>query len=258
MRIGVPELADSGRTEDGTVKTARAEEEAGERPVPQASAYQPEKHPAATPARSAPAPAPPTPPVLAGLWGVIPPSPQGIPEVEDPADVPDTNHPDDGEPKTPGGDSGDGDRGPIEGETPGGPLRLSLVPSHSDVSAGEIVSVRVVLSEADDVSSVPFHVRFNDEVLEYVGAKSGPAFAGSSLQPILLASVNPARPDDLAVGLSLVRSSGRFNGSGTVVVLDFRAIQAGQTTLTLEKASVRDANSRPMTVRLEGAGLAVR
>src|SRR5439155_19837889 len=92
------------------------------------------------------------------------------------------------------------------------------------VSTGEVVSVSVVLSDGHQITSLPFHLQFNPEVLAYVGAHLGPAFSGGALQPVLLASVNPSRPGDLAVGLSLVDASGSFTGSGAVLVLDFRAI----------------------------------
>lgn len=197
--------------------------------------------------------------IVAGLWPVTAPDPPTDSPGEDPVNEPDVDNPGAGDQ----GDAGGGDAGGADGDPPGqepsaGPIRLSLVPGYGEVAAGELVSVHVVLSEADRISSVPFHVRFNSEVLEYVGAKNGPAITSSPVQPILLAAVNPARPDDLAVGLALVRSSGRFSGSGTVVVLDFRALQAGQSDLLLENASVRDANSRPLAVQIENAALSVR
>jgi hypothetical protein len=237
----------------------RVGEENTDRSTSESPAPPPVDRPGDTPDRLAPDSISGAPPVVAGLLPFVQPGPPPAPAIDEAADVPDINEPaDDGIDDAGGGDDGDTDRDPVDSDPPDGPLRLSLVPSHDEVSTGEIVSVQVVLSEADDISSVPFHVRFNDEVLEYVGAKSGPALVSSSLQPILLASVNPARPDDLAVGLALVRSSGRFSGSGTVVVLNFRALQAGQSDLMLEKASVRDANSRPLTVQLENSALAVR
>jgi hypothetical protein len=236
----------------------RAEQTRPDRSRPQPPVTPREDRPADTPDRPVPDPTFGAPPVVAGLWPVIQPNPQLDPAIDDPTDDSGMDEPADDGGDTGGGDEGGADRDPHDGAPSNGPLRLTLVPSHDEVSAGEIVSVQVVLSEADKISSVPFHVRFNDEVLEYVGAKSGPALAGRSVQPILLASVDPARPDDLAVGLALVRSSGRFSGSGTVVVLDFRALQAGQSDLTLEKASVRDANSRPLTVQIESSVLAVR
>lgn len=235
----------------------RAIENRSDRSKPQPPSAPQAGRPAAPTDRPVPDSTSGSPPVVAGLWPVVQPSTQADSDIDEPAEDPVADEPT--ENNTPdGGGAGDTDRDHLDSEPSDGSLRLSLMPSHGEVSAGEIVSVQVVLSEADHVSSVPFHIRFNHEVLEYVGAKSGPAIVSRSLQPILLASVNPARPDDLGVGLALVRSSGRFSGSGTVVVLDFRALQAGHSDLMLEKASVRDAHGRPLTVQIESSTLAVR
>ncbi len=133
-----------------------------------------------------------------------------------------------------------------------GPPRLSLVPLRPAVMPGDVFTVGVVLSAPTPVTSVPFHVQFDPGLLEYAGVRTGPALGARSLQPIILAGVNPDRPGDLAVGLSLVKSSGMFSGSGTLILLDFRAIDSGESDLVLEEASVRGAMSEPLPARFEG------
>jgi hypothetical protein len=108
------------------------------------------------------------------------------------------------------------------------------------------MSVRVVLTGGEEITSVPFHLKFDPALLEFLGARPGSAFQSSSLQPLLLASVNPERPGDLAVGLALVGNSRSFTGSGSLVVLDFRVIGHGRTDLTFENSSVRGVTSEPL------------
>ncbi len=139
-----------------------------------------------------------------------------------------------------------------------GPAQLSLVPAGTVVAPGQTVKVSVLLKEARGVTSVPFHVQFNPDVLQYVGAHEGSLFTSSSLQPILMASDNPDRPGNLAVGLALVESSGLLNASGTLLVLEFRALGIGESNLTFDRASVRDATSREMPVHLANAAIQVR
>ncbi|HEV8699843.1 MAG TPA: hypothetical protein VGV60_01065 [Candidatus Polarisedimenticolia bacterium] len=127
-----------------------------------------------------------------------------------------------------------------------GGLRVSLVPSVPTVDYGKVMSVRVVLSGGEGITSVPFHLKFDPALLEFLGARTGSAFLSSSLNPLLLASVNPERPGDLAVGLALVGDSRTLNGSGSLVVLDFRAIGRGRTELTFENSSVRGVTSEPL------------
>lgn len=118
--------------------------------------------------------------------------------------------------------------------------------------------MQVVLTGARDVTSAPFHLLFDPDVLEYVGARTGPALDGRSLQPIFLASVNPSRPGDLAVGLSLVRSSGRFTGSGAIVLIDFLARAPGTSTLVFDRATLRGAASEPLAAQIVGSTAEVR
>ncbi len=166
---------------------------------------------------------------------------------------------------TPNHDRPAQDGSPHSGSEAAGPdlqdassLHLSLAPDRPAVSRGETISVRVVLSGARDVTGVPFHIQFDPSVLEYVGARTGPALNGRSLQPIFLASVNPGTPGDLAVGLSLVRSSGTFNGSGAIVLIDFRALAPGRSDLLFDRASVRGAASEPLAAEITGSTAEVR
>jgi cohesin domain-containing protein len=133
-----------------------------------------------------------------------------------------------------------------------------VVPDRPAPSRGETFTVEVVLTGARDITSVPFHLQFDPGILQYLGARTGPALNGRSLQPIFLASVNPARPGDLAVGLSLVRTSGTFSGSGTILLLDFLALAAGRSDLLFDRASVRGPTSAPLPAEIVGAAAEVR
>ena len=153
------------------------------------------------------------------------------------------------------GGSGGGSGGGTVGAPP---LTLALAPAPADRSPGDRLRIQVVLSGAQEVTSVPLHVRFDPDVLEFLGATKGSALEEGRLQPILLASVNPHRPGDLAVGLALVGASGTFSGSGTLILLEFRALRTGRTELALDQASVRGMTGEPLPARIEGVGVEVR
>jgi hypothetical protein len=82
-------------------------------------------------------------------------------------------------------------------------------------------------------------------VLQFQSAERGSAI-GASMQTILLASVSPARPGDLAVGLSLVDSGPMLRNSGTVLRLNFLALAPGSSALTFDRASIRGNMSQPL------------
>ena len=136
--------------------------------------------------------------------------------------------------------------------------RVALVPSRTALAPGETLLLRVVLIASELVSSVPFHLRFNPDVLQYMGAREGQIFLGSSLQPLLLASVNPNRPWDLAVGLSLIESSGLLNQSGDILLLEFKALGSGRSDLLFERASVRGSEGQVLPTEFIPSTVTVR
>lgn len=156
------------------------------------------------------------------------------------------------------GDDGSAGEPPSARSAAPQPPRLSLVPTRSTLAPGDTLWVNVVLTGGQEITSVPFHVRFDSSVLEYLGARTGADLPAGALQPILMASVNPRRPDDLAVGFSLAGSSGTYSGSGTLILLEFRAKAPGQAELLFESASVRGATGEPLAAQLQGCSVRVR
>jgi cohesin domain-containing protein len=134
------------------------------------------------------------------------------------------------------------------------PLVSALV-STPDVAPGDTILVTVRIKDADRMTSLPFHLGFDSDVIEYEGSQAGSAL--SALEPILLASVSPSRPGDLAVGLSLVESVGVFSGTGDLVTLRFRALAAGASDFSFSRATLRGARSEAVEVRFSDGAVTV-
>ena len=124
------------------------------------------------------------------------------------------------------------------------------------VSVGEVFDIVVRVDSVDQMTSLPFHLLFDPNVLGFESAMVGSALG--ALQPVLLASVNPNRPGDLAVGLSLLEASGSFSGTGDLIVLRFRALASGQSDLAFSRATLRGAASEPVDSRFTGGTVVVR
>jgi len=155
-------------------------------------------------------------------------------------------------------------RAPSLPSTPGDPTiaalldpEVSLLASTSTLAVGDSVTVTIHVNGGDHVTSLPFHLMFDPAVLEFSDGVVDPSL-GSRLQPVLLASVSPNRPGDLAVGLSFIESAGSFVGNGNVVVLHFRAIGSGDTNLEFNRASLRGATSEPLPAAFHNTSLTVR
>jgi hypothetical protein len=133
---------------------------------------------------------------------------------------------------------------------------VSLVTSGASLAVGDSLTVTVNVRAGDPVTSLPFHLMFDPTVLEYSGGATDPSLA-SRLQPVLLASVSPNRPGDLAVGLSFIESAGAYTGTGGVVVLHFHAIGSGDTDLEFSRASLRGATSEPLPAEFHNTRVSV-
>jgi Cohesin domain len=137
------------------------------------------------------------------------------------------------------------------------PPEVRIVPLDQDLLPGESVDVKVEVWGVRSLSSLPFHVRFDPAVLAFVDAQVASALA-APYHPVLLASVHPNRPGDLAVGLSLLESSGLFSGSGALITLKFRAIVPGESTLQFDRASVRGRTGKPVNAEFRESWIRVR
>lgn len=126
----------------------------------------------------------------------------------------------------------------------------------SPVDIGQQFDVVVRVDSVEQMTSLPFHVIFDAGLLAFVSAQNGPALG--ALQPVLLASVNPNRPGDLAVGLSLIESAGTFSGAGALIVLRFQALASGRSDLHFAHATLRGAASEPIDTRFTGGSVVVR
>ena len=171
--------------------------------------------------------------------------PQPIPE---PQDAPPP-------PENPAPTPGPGDPNPMP--TPQAIPTLQLVTVTAPVPVGSSFLVAVRLNGASNVTSLPFHVGFDPAVLEFQSVEEGPA-VGGAMQPILLASVSPSRPGDLAVGLSLVEAGGLLQGTGTVMKLRFRALAPGTSPLDFSRATIRGRTSEPLDARFQNTAVEVR
>jgi len=186
--------------------------------------------------------------VVAGLWPIFPAEPETEPmPLPDPADSGPANpsrvytpHPSSGDPK------------PVPAPVPLVSARVAT----PELAPGEMLLVAIRIEHADRMTSLPFHVVFDPAVIEFAGSQIGSALTNHD--PVLLASVSPNRPGDLAVGLSLIESAGAFTGTGDVVTLQFRALAPGHSDLSFSRATLRGARSEPVEVHFASGSVTVR
>ena len=140
---------------------------------------------------------------------------------------------------------------------PVGPAVVSLIPSSSVYHVGDTVVVEVVMSNANNVGSTPFHLRYNPQVLQFISpAAEGPLMRSDGANTVFLATPTGAG-GELVVGLSRMGAGQGVNGTGTLAVFQFQAIGAGDCGFNFTGAAVKDPQARNLPAAFNTAAVTV-
>ncbi len=119
------------------------------------------------------------------------------------------------------------------------PVTLTVLPRDSSHPVGSTFTTSVLLSGAHDVFSVPMQLQFDPKVLQLVNVEAGGLLGGDG-QPVAL--VHRDEGNGL-VTISASRPPGvnGVNGQGDVCTLTFKAIGAGDSTISLVKMGAQNS-----------------
>jgi general secretion pathway protein D len=122
---------------------------------------------------------------------------------------------------------------PAAAPTTGGPpVSFTVVPPDSTQAVGSTFQVAVMLGNGRDVFSVPLQLQFNPALLQLVNVDAG-SFLGKDGQAVSLVH----REDKGLVAISSIRppNTAGVSGTGSLCTLTFKAIAAGDSSLSLVK-----------------------
>jgi hypothetical protein len=134
---------------------------------------------------------------------------------------------------------------------------VRLVPSSPSFRVGDRVIVEVRVDNAGNVGSVPFHLQYNRQVLEFVGpALEGPFLSSDGTNTVFLATPTQGG-GDVVVGASRLGGGSGVSGSGTIATFQFQAINPGDCGFSFTGASVKDPQARNLPASFLSAPVAV-
>lgn len=119
------------------------------------------------------------------------------------------------------------------------PISLSIVPPSTTQAVGSTFQVSVMANNARDLYALPLQVKFNSQVLQLVNVDSGDLLARDGQA---VATVHRDEGDGL-INVSTSRPPGvkGVEGQGSVCVLTFKAIAAGDSSISLPKVGARNS-----------------
>jgi general secretion pathway protein D len=123
---------------------------------------------------------------------------------------------------------------------PIGSAVVSFDPATIDQPAGSTFTVNVNLAGAQNVSAVPLQITYNPRVLQLLNVSNGPLLAQDGQAPSLV------NRDDSLTGILTVTAerppqTPGISGDGSVFTLTFQARGPGQSTLSINRASIKTA-----------------
>jgi general secretion pathway protein D len=125
------------------------------------------------------------------------------------------------------------------GQMGAGPV-ISFDPATINQKVGSTFAVNVLLSGAQNVSSVPVQVTYDPKILQLVNVSNGDLLSKDG-QAVALVHREDTVAGSIQMTASRPPSTPGISGTGTVFTLTFLALKPGQATLSISRAVLRDA-----------------
>jgi general secretion pathway protein D len=133
----------------------------------------------------------------------------------------------------------------VQASPASGPVLLSFNPPQVTTTVGQTFMVEVMVSNAQMLSSAPVQLQYDPAKLQVMNTSNG-GFLEQGGQVVTL-----AQHDDPATGtvqITAIRppNSGGSSGSGSLATVTFLAKANGQTTVSIARAGLRNAEQQPV------------
>jgi general secretion pathway protein D len=124
---------------------------------------------------------------------------------------------------------------------PAGSAIVSFDPPMLNQAAGSTFTVNVNLTGGQNVNSVPLQILYNPRVLQLLNVSNGPLLSQDG-QAVALVHRDDSMTGILQLTASRPPGSTGINGDGSVFTLTFQAKAAGQATLSINRATLKNAS----------------
>jgi general secretion pathway protein D len=128
---------------------------------------------------------------------------------------------------------------------PMGSAIVSFDPANLNQAVGSTFTVNVSLANAQNVNSVPLQITYNPSVLQLVNVSNGPLLEQDG-KPVALVHRDDAMAGILQLTASRPPGAAGVSGNGSVFTLTFQAKAAGQATLSINRAQLKNASMQTM------------
>ncbi|MDD5772853.1 MAG: cohesin domain-containing protein [bacterium] len=138
---------------------------------------------------------------------------------------------------------------------------ICINPQAKEVKINNEFSLEVSVNNISDLFAVPFYLTYDPKILQFVSAKEGPFLGqdGNSTTFLFSNDINRGR---VIVGLTRLGKVKGVSGSGSIMVINFKAVGIGNTSIGFDKASAKkvteDTEPQSFPVTFRGAQVNVK
>jgi general secretion pathway protein D len=138
-----------------------------------------------------------------------------------------------------------------------GSARVVFLPATADTTVNGNVVVTVVLQGGADIAAAPLQVQFDPKMLRLNDVSRGDLLAGDGQQPQFTKSIlNDA--GSATVQLNRMPGTAGISGDGTLVVLNFTAINRGASPVWISNLALRNSQGQPIPASLPRMTVTIR
>src|SRR5262245_18895303 len=185
----------------------------------------------------------------AGIAPIVTPKPEPTPAPADKAGAAAGGAGAGGTPPEPSQEKTPAEPQPSETATP---ANVFLNPAFQNVAKDQTFSVTVNITTESLVGSVPFHLRFDPQYLDFVKYVPGsPFLSQDGASPFVLATLNWSKTE-VVVGLSREGSKPGVTGQGILIELTFSAKKSGTTQINFSDLAVLDPTAQRLPFTKQG------
>ncbi len=130
-----------------------------------------------------------------------------------------------------------------------------LAPSRLEVAAGTTIRMTLAVLGAQNMTRLPVTVRYDGDVLGLVHVSLGAAW-NEGPAPVFL--YDSGRPGEVVIGVARLGEAPGVMEIGSLLELEFRALQPGEARVWLERFAVIGADSTSQPTRAVPATISVR
>ena len=131
-----------------------------------------------------------------------------------------------------------------EKEPPSGISRVYAAPSQGGYKIGDTVVLNIMIDGATNVGSVPFHLKFNPRILEFMPPGVEGNFLSSDGTSTVFIASEAASGGEIVVGLSRMGSATGASGNGLLCTLRFLAVADGPCAMEFVGGNVKDPKAQ--------------